>query len=744
MSFKLFNKKLSILEQETAGILNSKGHGFLNKRFTAGGMYSSLAKNLNIIMSVIDNLIYKLKSAARDSRENLTILENKARDVEDASGIISSELSEIQNRMENLTDAISESRNRSQKVSSESERISNEIKSQSAAVEESSAAITQMTASIRNITSTTSQRFSLLGNLKDIAEESSKKIQSNEQVIAQVASKAGQIQSFLTIIDNIAAQTNLLAMNAAIEAAHAGDAGKGFSVVADEVRKLAESTAQNAQSIKKSMNDISSGIHDAQSYSKDVSVSYQNILSGVEQFSDSMTEVSAGLTQLSSGTGEIDKALVELSSITRDVEESSDNIGQNSDLILQSMDQVTDLTEENSRFIEKITDQVKRSDTVISEFTDICSSSRKDVDSLLLQVEKYSITDLGKLKSGDGHPLITWSSNEKNIPHRPANPSSFSKLDSRFWYDLEYAGFGVKKKNLPPSPCDGPQGKNIAIFIPGEHPYYNAYKLGMEKIAKLMGVNLDITQGDWTAAPQKEFFEKIMKSSHDMVIPIPADLDSFESQIIAAHSKNIPMIVSQATPSMESFKYIISYTGFDDWGNHRLFARHFADRLGKKGNYAIIGHIPGSGQHNARCYGFASELAEYAPEMELLDVKSTDLDEQKTRAVVKKWLNQYGSELNGIFVADSLNPLKGVISILTELERDDITVYTTGTNQYSLDMAKAGKCHGIRWESAEADGAVALETGCNWFSGLVVEPIKYLPFLCVTKQNAAQFYPAQW
>ena len=85
-------------------------------------------------------------------------------------------------------------------------------------------------------------------------------------------------------------------------------------------------------------------------------------------------------------------------------------------------------------------------------------------------------------------------------------------------------------------------------------------------------------------------------------------------------------------------------------------------------------------------------------------------------------------------------PVKGIVRAIEESGRKDIIVYTTGVNKFSLDMTKAGKCHGIRWESAEADGALAVETACNWFSGLFVEPIKFLPYSCVTIKNADDYY----
>lgn len=113
--------------------------------------------------------------------------------------------------------------------------------------------------------------------------------------------------------------------------------------------------------------------------------------------------------------------------------------------------------------------------------------------------------------------------------------------------------------------------------------------------------------------------------------------------------------------------------------------------------------------------------------MKLLEREPSNLDFDRTYEMIKKWVQVHSDSLKGIFVADSLNPLKSVIQVYEENNRDDIKIYTTGNNEYSLKAAKNGKCHGIRWESAEADGAIAIETAVNWFNGLVVDPIRYLP-----------------
>ncbi len=728
-------------------IYNESGHGDLtvrldfNRRSGSGG----LVRSFNIFAAMIDNLVYKLKSAARDSGKNNQVLLNRARDLESGSSRITSELKEMLTRMDHLGEAVSEATQRTEHVSSTSGEITNQVQRQSSAVTESSASVTEMNASIRTISENSNRRLSLVESLKEQVQKGKARVDKNRDVIRTIAEKTDDIQSFIATINSIAAQTNLLAMNAAIEAAHAGDAGRGFSVVADEVRKLSSNTSENARNIKENLMAVVASINEAQTISSAVSSAFHEMLTGIEDFAEGVSEVTNGLIEISAGTEQVDKALSELVSSTGEVNESAASITESTRTIFDSIRKVTELSEENREYIAHIEQQMVESDAVAHQFAEICEAGSRDIESLLEQVKRYTITDFGAMTSADGQPLILWNAHRKSIPARPDDPHTYPELDRRHWYEEEFAAFNVEKARPIESPCDGPAGKRVAVFVPSDYPYYGAYERGLHKVADLLSMQVEVIKGGgWGGKGQQNFFDTAIKGRYDMIVVAPADRQALETQVSSAYSKGIPVIVSQAAPTGETFRYILSYTGFDDWGTHRIFARHFADRLNKQGGYAVAGHQTGGAMHYARSYGFATELTEYAPDLKLLDLQPTDVDEQKTYELVSGWLKTHGSELNGIFVADSLDALKGAVEAVSDAGRGDIFVYTTGNNSYSLDMVKAGRCHGIRWESAEADGALPIETAASWFSGLVIEPVRFLPMHTITRQDVEDYYPPQW
>jgi len=132
----------------------------------------------------------------------------------------------------------------------------------------------------------------------------------SSESMERLSGNADSILSIVDVINGIASQTNLLAMNAAIEAAHAGDSGKGFSVVAEEIRRLAEETADNISAITEGLKAFMDDLGQANQANRGIGKAFAEISQRTTETAQAFSEIVAGLNDLGGGTAEIDRAVV--------------------------------------------------------------------------------------------------------------------------------------------------------------------------------------------------------------------------------------------------------------------------------------------------------------------------------------------------------------------------------------------------------------------------------------------------
>lgn len=351
--------------------------------------------------------------------------------------------------------------------------------------------------------------------------------------------------------------------------------------------------------------------------------------------------------------------------------------------------------------------------------------------------------DSSSLKSSDRQTLLL-DLEKTQIPPRPADPQALPETDAGHWYDLEYAGWSAQKVNLPKSPADGAKGKKVITIINGDHPYLTAYTNGQKTVAAAYGIDLKVMSPNWNIDVQNQMIDQAINAKPDMIILIPDDAKVAVQQLRKINQAGIPVISSNMLSEDEGMKYSIGWTGPNDWGQFRMLARSFADKLNKEGGYAIIRHAPGGSPFFARTFGVVTELQTYAPNMQLLDMQAPGFDATKSMQVVSDWITKYGSKLKGIVLADDSAQLTGAIEAIKKANRKDIVLVAAGNSKVGMDAVKSGDAYAITYQSAEADGAVPLKLAIDWFNGKQVEAVRYLPKHIITQADVDKYMPAQW
>ena len=175
----------------------------------------------------------------------------------------------LESNAEVLDARIVESRTKIDVIHKSLEDAKNVFQDQSSAVEESSAAVEELISSINNIASVSKEKRNILNNLIELGESGRNEIAETLEAFVTIEKTAESIVGFTELISSITEQTNLLSMNAAIEAAHAGEHGRGFAVVATEIKKLAENSGTHANAISGTVAEITSNIENGMENSTD-------------------------------------------------------------------------------------------------------------------------------------------------------------------------------------------------------------------------------------------------------------------------------------------------------------------------------------------------------------------------------------------------------------------------------------------------------------------------------------------
>ena len=347
------------------------------------------------------------------------------------------------------------------------------------------------------------------------------------------------------------------------------------------------------------------------------------------------------------------------------------------------------------------------------------------------------------LSSDEDRLLLFWRNPTKTVPLRPPRPERYPPEDARHWHDKEFAGWDVEKQALPESPCDGPRGKRVAFLQPGTHPYHVAFAEGLGRIAERAGVQLQTYTAAMTEDSQDREVQRAIADAPDLVILVPISSRACTPWVREMHSRGIPVIVSNYIPEEEAYRYILAWCGPDDWGQFRMLARAFADLLGHEGGYAIIRHIPGSSCYDARTWSVVTELAAVAPGLKCLAMgeacQDGVFDPGAARRLVEGWIVQYGRTLRGIVSPDDDILVDGINEAVRAAGRLDIVRVGAGSTHKGMQLVKEGGLQAITFQSAQADGALAMKLAADWFAGLDIPPIVYLPTHIITRSNVEDF-----
>lgn len=334
----------------------AEGQGDLTRRLDAMSRdeMGSLAEKFNTFIEKLCLIVIQIKNTTKETlqvKENLNITTNATSGEIDEIG---RKIEEIHREISTLNTSINETDTTAGKIYDKTMVLDSHIDNEASAIEESSAAINQMVSSINSVAQITQSKSDAVKKLLVTTQNGSIKMDDTTTAIEAVNSNIDNIQEMVNFINNIADQTNLLAMNAAIEAAQAGEAGKGFSVVSDEIRKLAETSSDNVSTISTVLREVLSTIQKATEDSRETREIFIELNKEVHEVSSALNEILSATLELSTGGKEILDAISMLNDISVKVRESSEEMRSSTLDMKNSMKEANTVSDRVNNAIREI------------------------------------------------------------------------------------------------------------------------------------------------------------------------------------------------------------------------------------------------------------------------------------------------------------------------------------------------------------------------------------------------------
>ena len=430
-----------------------------------------LMSNINIMVKQVNHFFTMVKSTAKKALVSEASINESAGKTAEASAMIDSNIDNI-NKV--FSEAVAVINSTIGVIAEMNLHVDTLVKSntvQTEAIENSNSAVNEVVTTLDYINKMAVERVKNAEEMHTYVADGDDKISATNEILNRVAQQLDEVYEVVTIINNVAEQTNLLSMNAAIESAHAGEAGKGFGVVAEEIRSLAEETAENADRISKVVNTIVEAVETANTSSQSAFEAFEKVSSHADQIINSLQEITGGIGKIddqmlqikkrseetSSAADEMNRYCGDLAEKQKQVSLKVDNMNdvfvtamsslhkikeETADIVhkMKSVSSSSDESFRNLTELENVLEEFKTGEVIESEEENVTEASvDKTVETAASEDEVEDIMEIGEegLLNADGEAV------ESPAAEKAYSSPSLAEIDAKLNELAMTGGFGI-------------------------------------------------------------------------------------------------------------------------------------------------------------------------------------------------------------------------------------------------------------------------------------------------------------
>jgi methyl-accepting chemotaxis protein len=350
-----------------------------------------IIRSINGFIASLRTLVSRLKDAQSSLR---TIGENLAGQSEEsakANTRITDAATAIQGQTEDQGKSLERTTAVLQNASEDLSGLNTLIVEQNKAITASSSSVEEMAGAITAVTVAVREMKEQFNSLVLVADEGKKRQEDVDRQIQGILSQSESLVGANLVIAQIAAKTNLLAMNAAIEAAHAGDAGRGFAVVADEIRTLAENARSQSNSIKADLSDISKSVQDTAGISAKSQEAFRLVSEQISATDAFIARIDTAMDAQRKASTQIQEALGAINTAASRVQDTSEDMTRHMEGVKGEMDGLTNIVRAIQQAVISMGESAREVNRAAETVLDLAKDTHRNIQVMEENIGSFKV-----------------------------------------------------------------------------------------------------------------------------------------------------------------------------------------------------------------------------------------------------------------------------------------------------------------------------------------------------------------